>query len=371
MIPDWTRGGTLFVTGATGLLGRASLARLLDADHSLRAVVLVRDLARWGAAAAALGALAERVTPVVGDLRAPGLGLDAARRATLAARTTAVLHLAADTVFSRPLAEARAANVAGTRRVLELASDCRGVGRFAFVSTAFVAGRLTGRIAEGDNGGAAGWVNAYERSKYEAEALVRASALDWVILRPSTVVCDGATGAVAQVNAVHRALRLYYHGLASMMPGADDSPVDVVPSDYVSDAIARLALREGLGGQTLHLCAGAGALSLGELLDVTYELWAASPSWRRRGIARPALTDLATYRLFERTVAETGDPTLRRVTRSLSHFVPQLALPKRFDTAGADAALGRAAPPVRAYWGMMIRSLLAGRWGTSPPEAAA
>ncbi|HKG94109.1 MAG TPA: SDR family oxidoreductase [Gemmatimonadaceae bacterium] len=358
---------TLLLTGATGLLGALAVRRLLATRPDISVVVLVRDSGRWGRLA--LGA-DPRVVAVVGDVTRPGLGLHPDARRWLAGEVTAVLHLAADTTFSRPLPEARAVNTEGTRNLLELAAGWPGVRRFAYVSTAFVAGRRTGAIAEGageDLG--AGWVNGYEQSKAEAERLVRASAGDWVVLRPSTVVCDSAdSGLVTQQNAVHRALRLYYGGLASMMPSAEGSALDVVPADYVADAVAELALRPELAGETLHLCAGAGAMPLVALLDETYEQWARAEAWRRRAIPRPALTDLETYRLFERAVEETGDARLRRVTQSLSHFIPQLALPKRFETARADGFLGRAAPPVRAYWGRMVAQLLSRR---APEEAAA
>lgn len=350
---------TLFVTGATGLLGSLAVRRLLALHPGARVAALVRDPAR-----SAVGALGNdgRVTAVVGDVTLPGLGLHADARRWLAGEVSAVLHLAADTTFSRPLAEARLANTEGTRNVLELAAGWPRVRRFAYVSTAFVAGRRTGTIAEapGEDLGA-GWVNAYEQSKAEAERLVRVESPDWVVLRPSTVVCDSAAdGGITQQNAVHRALRLYYGGLASMMPCADGSALDVVPADYVAEAVAELALRPELAGETLHLCAGDGAMPLGELLDVTYEQWARAESWRRRAVARPALTDLETYRLFERAVEDTGDARLRRVTQSLSHFIPQLGLPKRFETVRAERALGRGAPPVRAYWARMVARLLDG-----------
>ena len=147
-----------------------------------------------------------------------------------------------------------------------------------------------------------------------------------------------------------------------MMPGVAGSTLDAVPADYVADAIARLALRDGVDGATVHLCAGAGAMPLDELLDDTYARWARSPGWRRRAVARPALADLALWALFVRTVDETGNPRLRQVTQALSHFLPQLALPKRFETTRADALLGRPAPPVRAYWGRMIDHLQATGW---------
>jgi thioester reductase-like protein len=348
---------SILFTGATGLLGRSVLRRLLDGVPRLRAFVLVRDHARWASVARQIGST-ERIIPVVGDLRTDGLGLAPELRNAIRGQVSAIVHLAADTTFSNPLDRARAVNTTGTRHLLELARECSAPVRFAQVSTAFVAGRRTGRIEEALACVSEGWVNAYEQSKYEAERLVQENAADWVILRPSTIVCDDRGGAVTQVNAVHRALRLYHAGLVAMMPGVEGSTIDVVTTEFVAGAIARLALREDVAGEVVHLCAGEGALPLGELLDITYAYWAGDAEWRRRGIARPPLVDLQTYALFERSVEEVGDASIKRLTRSLSHFVPQLALPKVFDTAKTRALLGVDAPPVRAFWTAMLSQLL-------------
>lgn len=349
---------SILVTGATGLLGREVLQRLLATDARLQAIVLVRDVTRW-MRDASNSRNHDRVTPIEGDLRAAGLGLTSDARQLVRRQVAAVVHLAADTTFSNPLAKARAVNTSGTERLLELANECASPVRFTYVSTAFVAGRRTGSIVEEIAPGTDGWVNAYEQSKYEAEQLVFRHATDWTILRPSTVVCDEATGAVSQMNAVHRALRLYRAGLVAMMPGVARSSLDVVTTDFVTDAIARLALSDDAAGRLVHLCAGDGALPLGELLDMTFAHWARDLAWRRRGIARPPLVDLATYSLFERSIEEVGDPSIKRLTRSLAHFVPQLALPKVFETSTARELLGCDAPPVRDFWVPMLEQLFA------------
>lgn len=361
---------SILITGATGLVGAEVLPRLLRRDREVHVWALVRNPARWEQLAARLGAAAERVSPVVGDLTLPGLGLSRADRLALRRSVGAVVHAAADTCFSRSLPAARAVNTEGTLRLLELASEWPPGHRVVYVSTAFVAGRLTGRIGEAETPSHRGWVNAYERSKHEAEALVRASGLPWVVLRPSTIVWDGGTGGITQLNSVHRALGLFHAGLAALLPGQEDTPVDVVTTDYVADAVAELALREDALGGTYHLCAGEGALPLGDLLDRCIAVWSSAPEWRARAIARPALTDLETYRLFERTVEETGDARLRRITRSLSHFVPQLSLPKRFETAAAERALGHTAPPVRLWWSRMLEDLTTRRRGPTARRAA-
>ena len=364
------RTHTILITGATGLIGRAILRHFLAIGSMHRAYVLVRDPRSWSVVAASLPEQGRRTTAVVGDIALPGLGLDAPTRAQLGRKVTAVVHLAADTSFSQTLDGARAVNTTGTAHLLALIDALPRVRRFAHVSTAFVAGAATGRILEQEHDGSAGWVNSYEQSKHEAEQLVRASSREWVILRPSTIVCDSSAGGITQINAIHRALRLYYHGLASMIPGTESTPVDVVHGEYVARAIATLALHEASSGQTYHLCAGAGALPLGELLDTTYAIWAAASAWKRRSVVRPALTDLKTYRLFEETVAEVGDARLRQAVASLSHFVPQMSHPKQFDTTRADEALGYPAPPVRAFWTRFVAELLATGWAANTRNAA-
>jgi len=343
---------------------------MLEANPELKAYVIVRDELRWKRDLRRWGALSTRLTAVRGDVRSPGMGLDSNARSRIADEVSAIVHAAANTSFSRPLEESRLSNTVGTANVLELASECRELRRFAYVSTAFVAGRATGTILERDNGFEAGWVNAYEQSKYEAECLVRWSGTSWAVFRPSTVVCRGADGVVTQINGVHRALRIYHRGLAAMMPGARENLFDVITGDYVSDAIAMLALDERAGGRTMHLCSGKRAPTVGELLDTAYDIWERDAEWKKRRLARAILTDLDTYGMFQRAVMDTGDPRLRALISSLAHFVPQLALPKRFDTTTADEFLSFVPPCTSEYWGPMLENLIATGWGVAQEAAA-
>ncbi len=361
----------VLVTGASGLVGEGVLRQMLRDDPNLEAFALVRNELRWQGLAHRLGLLASRVVPVRGDTTVPGMGLDPLVRQRVERETRVVIHAAADTSFSRSLDHSRFVNTLGTYHVAEVAADCRQLDRFVFVSTAFVAGRATGTILERDNGCLAGWVNAYEQSKYEAESTVRASALPWMVARPSTIVCRGIEGDIPQINAVHRALRIYHRGLAAMIPGDRANPLDVITSNYVSTAIARLAFDERAVRQTVHLCSGRAALTLGELVDTAYEVWSECPEWRKRGVERAIITDEVTYSLFEQAVMDTGDVRLRAVLSSLSHFIPQLAMPKVFDTSLAEILLDSPPPDPRSYWRPMLRGLIASNWGQTAEEVAA
>jgi thioester reductase-like protein len=282
----------------------------------------------------------------------------------LSASVDVVIHAAAETRFSQTWSEASLSNVSGTGNVLELASGWGRTPRVCFVSTAFVAGRRIGPISENAGDASQGWVNEYERSKHAAEELVRASGLPYVICRPSTIVCDTPAGEITQFNAAHGALRVCARGLVPMLPGSADTLVDVVPCDYVSRAITDLVSRD-VEELTCHLASGTDALPLEELFDRTYAYWSTLPE-RPGASMRPVLTDLETYRLFEATVLETAEPGLQRIARALSHFVPQLAHAKTFETAVADWTLGYRPPPPRSYWTNMLRALDAWR-----PQAAA
>lgn len=337
------------VTGATGLLGRAVIDRLVRDPRVDRVYGLSRT-----PAPVPLG----RMVPVACDLRQPGLGLSPQLRAQLAAEVNTIVHLAATTSFSQTLEEARGTNVDGTRHLLELTTGWSHVRRLVHVSTAFVAGSRTGQIAETDVVPPTAWVNAYEQSKFEAEALVRGAGIDWVIARSATIVCDDEGGQISQVNAVHRALRLYFGGLAAMLPSTARTTLDLVTTDYVARGVACMTLAPDAHGTTYHLCAGAGAMPLGELLDETYRVFEQAPSWRRKGIARPERVDLDTYRLFERAIEDAGSLRVRQAVRSLSHFVPQLAYPKCFDTTNADALLEQGASPVASFWTNMVSALV-------------
>lgn len=327
----------VLLTGASGLIGSRVLLNMLRDPRVDHVVAVVRarrpDVPRH---------LRSRVSFATGDVTRPGLGL----RPRATDGVTHVVHAAADTTFSRPLGEARAVNRDGTANAVRLAERC-GARRFVHLSTAYVAGTMTGPVPEAALR-PAGFVNAYERSKHEAEQIVFASRLDAVVLRPSTVVCDDLSGAVSQWNAVHRALRVLHAGLAPLMPGSADTPLDFLTAAWVADATARIGLCDIASG-VYHLCAGAGTIPLGDVLDRAFAIWSRDDGWRRRGIVPPVLTDIATFQDFERAVHETGDARLAAVARSLSHFAPQLGLPKRFDTARTDAALGHAAPPVAAF----------------------
>jgi nucleoside-diphosphate-sugar epimerase len=355
---------TILVTGGTGTLG-SELVNRFARDGSADVVVLARG------SAPGAGTLPAGVRFLSGDLRqGPTLGLSDADRARLSASVGAIVHCAADTTFNRRLAEARATNVDGTQAVLDFARRCPRLERVACFSTVYVAGKTTGCFSESDIGGTDGFVNSYEQSKAEMEAVVRAAMpeLPIALYRLSTIIGDSRTGEVRGLNAIHHALRLLYQGLAPMVPGNEAAPVDLIPVDYAADASHHLIERAFTPGATYHLCSGASrSAALGALLDATLAAFQRyRPAWRRRSIARPAIVDLDTYQLFVRSVEEAGNEVLLQATRAVQAFAYQLAYPKVFDTRVADAALARAhiePPLVLDYYDRVVRWCIETNWG--------
>ncbi len=349
-------------------------ARLLE-DGGRRVWALVRASDQAEAAARVRSTLArlvvdpddyaDRVVPVAGDLSQPGLGLDRRRRDELAEHVDEVIHAAASISFALPLAEARAVNVEGTRRVLELATlvAARGSGlrRFAHVSTAYVAGTHRGMFGEADLERGQGFHNSYEQSKWEAERLVRSHGdhLPVQVMRPSIVVGDELSGWTASFNVIYQPLRAFAQGALTAVPARRSAPVDIVPVSYVARSI--LALADAGPGRTFTLAAGPGAPSVGELIDLAAA---------RLGRPRPRAVPPTLYRrILHPVLLRRARPAQRRWLERGSVLFPYFTSRARFDASAAQAALvplGIRVPPVAAYFDRLLLFAESAEWGRRP-----
>lgn len=367
--------GNLLLTGATGAVGEELLERWLARSKARVTVLLRGDAgARFETLKATLaervaGDWRDRLSFVKGDVSEPGLGLSGVDRERVVAETTAIVHSAANTKFSQTKEEAAQQNTRGAAHVFELARACKKLEKLGYLSTVYVAGMRTGKIKETDLEHEAGFVNHYEASKYEAEKLLRRlwHEVPASCYRLSTVLGDARTGEVRHFNALHQSLKLLYHALAPMLPGDPKAPVDLVPMDYAADAVFELFENRFAPKQTYHVSGGTKNLfTVTELLDEAMKAFAEQPKWKKRGIARPEIVDLPTYRLFEGSVEQMGNDVLLQVLRALSHFAPQLTYPKDFDDSGTKKALKGSkiqAAPMSKYFGKIMKYCLDSSWG--------
>jgi thioester reductase-like protein/short-subunit dehydrogenase len=244
------------VTGGTGFIGRRVVSRLLNARPDAEVWVLVRrpSLGRFEKLAGQWG---ERAKPLVGELTEPRLGLTDEAIAELG-DVDHVVHCAAiyDVTAAEP--EQRAANVDGTRAVIELA--CRLDATLHHVSSIAVAGDFHGEYTEDDFDIGQQLPTPYHQTKFEAELLVRSTpGLRYRIYRPAVVVGDSRTGEMDKVDGPY-----YFFGVLAklaklprltpiMLP--DTGRTNIVPVDYVADAIVALLHNDGRDGRTFHLTA--------------------------------------------------------------------------------------------------------------------
>jgi nucleoside-diphosphate-sugar epimerase len=369
-------GRAIFLTGATGLVGSELLRRYAAQGDRVYALMRAPSATaleeRCTAVLADLGldpGEAPTITPVRGDVTRPDLGLEPGLREQLAREVTDVIHCATDIHFGRPLGESRAVNLLGVVNLMDLVRRWSRVERVAHVSTAHVAGRRTGVIYEDELVHTAGFVNAYEQSKYEAEVYLRGlmDDLPIAVYRSSTLIGNAATGRVRQFNFMHQTVRLCLNNLVPVLPGDPHGPVDLIAADWLADALVYLIDAAFTPGRTYHLVAGRDhALTFGELINLTIECLEVSPHRRRDGELRvPEIVDLATFEALIEAGAADGTREAQ-VLGALSHFIPHMALPKAFDRRHARAALagsGVELPAIRCYYPRIVDYCLRTRWG--------
>ena len=329
----------ILVTGATGFIGRAVIARLLARGEPVAVLARGRDGcdARARVTAALGAAAADRVTIVEGDLAGPGLATADLRR--LRARVDTVIHCAGDPSFV-PAAPAPfvAGHVAGPVTLLRALAGGR-LARWAQVSTAFVCGDRTGLVGEADGDRGQRFHNLYERVKLHAEASVRAAGreagVDVRVLRPSIVVgAAPATAGGGPSNLFFAFIRLAAalarwpaDGARRLRIGAaPDAPFNIVPLDYVAAATAALATAPGAAGGTFHLVV-RDAPSQAAMLRMLVE---------RLEVTGLTLVDASRAPLVD------PSPLERRVARMLEPYRAYLTQHVRFDDTVAAAALAPA-----------------------------
>jgi long-chain acyl-CoA synthetase len=371
-LPKTRNEGAILVTGATGFLGLEVLSRLIDeTERKVFAIVRapderaaderLRGLLRRakGPHAAADG----QVEVVHGDIEQPALGLDQRRQDQLTEQVSDVLHIAATVSFMLPLEQSRRINVGGTKHALQLAERCSERGefrRFSYVSTAYVAGTHSGAFTEDDLDVGQGFHNAYEATKFEAECLVRGHAerMPIQVFRPSIIVGDSTTGWTTSFNVIYAPLKVFQRQRIYAIPGSSGAPVDVVPIDYVADAITELVQHPEPDRVTHHLVAGDEASTVGELV----ELAAGHFGKRKPQVIAPSVY----MPLIRPIVLGLNRGAGRKLLRRLEVFTPYFSLPVRYENFRTRQRLARAGigvRPVAEYFERLMDFAVRAEWG--------
>lgn len=345
---------THFFTGFPGFLGSELVPRVLARSPEEQVVCLVQkkftDLAlrRIQEIEARDPQLAGRIRLVEGDITVPGLGL--ADPATLQAEVTEVWHLAAVYDLSVRRSVARKVNVEGTKNVLDFAEGCAALRRVQYVSTCYVSGRYAGIYREGDLAKGQRFNNYYEETKFLAEVEVRERmkrGLPATIYRPAVVVGDSRTGDTQKYDGPYFAIRwlLKQPGIAIMpvVGDASRSRLNVVPRDFVTEAISYLSGQDKSLGKTYQL-ADPEPLTIDEVLT------AVAKAAGRLMVRVPLPVGLA-------KAAIDWVPGVYRLMQIPSSTIDYFVHPTYYDTANTRADLagtGIEVPPLRSYLPTLI-----------------
>ena len=346
-----------FVTGATGFIGSYLLPRLIAREGRIHVLVREGSLERLALLRAAWGVDDKRVVAVVGDLAAPGLGIAAADRRKLAGKVRHFFHLAAIYDIQASAEAQFAANVEGTRHAVAFA-EAIGAGCFHHVSSIAAAGLYEGVFREDMFEEAEELDHPYFRTKHEAEGVVRREcSRPFRIYRPGFVVGHSKTGQIDKIDGPYyffKAIQKMRELLPPWMPtiGVEGGRINIVPVDYVVDALDFIAHKRGLDGKCFHLTDPAPH-RVGEVLNIFAQA-AHAPRMTMRINAKlfgfipaPILYGLGSLAPVKRA--------MRVVLNDLGiprDVLPFINWPTRYDNREAAKALkgsGIAVPPLASY----------------------
>ena len=367
-------GDAILLTGASGFLGAYLLAGQLERWPQLQVRCLVRaqdaptGMERIEANLGHYGlwqeAWASRLVAVPGDLAQPRFGLSEAAFADLARGLGGILHNGAQLSQMASYSQLEAANVGGTHTVLELAvhGEAPGPVPIQLISSvaAFEAAAYRNQLVlESDD--VSEWRGihvGYSQTKWVSERLVLAAGaagLPVSVYRPPLIGGHSRTGTWHEDDLLQRLLRgCLALGMAPDLPWE----LDLVPVDYVADAVTALAWTPQAVGMNYHLQHPQPLL----LADLLQQL-----------IAQGAPLELVPMRRWlEAIAADSANPLhgiraffLRRWGEEQLTY-PELnqagvrARPSCAATTEALAALGVRCPGFDALVGPYGRSLLSG-----------
>ncbi len=248
---------------------------------------------------------------------------------------TTIIHCAAVTKFNVDAETAKAVNIDGARKVMDFAMKCSSLKSFNLLSTIYASGLKEGLIEERPLDGDSKFGNHYEKSKWESENLLlqKYDGLPWRILRVATVISDNESGNVTQQNAFHNTLKLFYYGLLSIIPGKPETPLYFVTGDFCSKAVFDLTTASPLGA-IYHISPDrSGSVSVGELIDMAFNVFLKSEDFKKRRILKPIYSDQQAFEILSEGISSLNAGIVSQSLSSISPFSSQLFLNKNVDNS--------------------------------------
>ncbi len=264
---------TYFVTGATGFIGSRLISKLLERKGTVYYLVRRKDAKTIKALNDKWGADAKRTVAIKGDITKKNLGISAADLKKISGKVKHFYHLAAIYNITAPAEPQIKVNVDGTQNTLDLAHKIRA-GCFHMISSIAAAGLYKGVFREDMFEEATGLEDSpYHKTKHDSEGLVRNGCkIPYRIYRPGVVVGDSKTGEMDKIDGPYYFFKMIQKTrrlLPQWMPtiGVEGGRINIVPIDYVIDALDYLSHKSGLNGMCFHLTE-SNARRIGDVINL-------------------------------------------------------------------------------------------------------
>lgn len=342
----------VLLTGATGLLGQYLLRDLLR--HGVKVAVLIRNsrkqtaeqrveqiMQHWEQEA---GQPLSRPVVLAGDINQANLGLSAENQRWVRTECDRILHCAASLQFTAHKGEPWRTNVEGTRNVVNF---CQAVGLdvMHYISTAYVCGKRTGLVKEDELDVGQEFRNDYERSKFEAEKIVRESTAfqQLTIYRPVVITGDSRTGYTSTYHGAYLYMKLAevlanniepdengYRHVPVRWGAKADVKRNITPVDWNSEIICKIFLDPAAHGRTYHL-APSEPITMREIIEFAAEYYKLSgieflgyadrPDFKLSELERRLWANVSIYGSYDFM-----DPTFEMT--NLQKFAPEPVSPR-------------------------------------------
>lgn len=363
----------VLITGADGYLGRILTKKFLQSSKSELLLVIRSDSpeefeTKKKSFESMLSGYQDRVRLIEGNLKNEKL-FDNVNPGEV----ETIIHTAAITRFNVEEETANLVNNRGAERVYRWATRCKNLKTFAYTSTLYSTGLHSGRIDERPADGSAGFGNFYEQSKWNAEVrlMTTFNELPWQVFRVSTVMADDASGHVTQYNAFHNTMKLLFYGLISIVPGNEKTPLYFVTGEAVAESLFDV-IRSRVERKIFNIAPSIDeTIRLGELIDITYEIFKTDEDFKARRIMKPLFVDEQAFELLASGVKGLSGDIVNQAMQSISPFARQLFLNKEVNNDELKKAwptYSKFMPSTLDLLRQTVRFLLSTRWGRTVSE---
>jgi NAD(P)-dependent dehydrogenase (short-subunit alcohol dehydrogenase family) len=346
-----------FITGGTGFIGRNFIDKLKEREGDIYVLTRAASMHKFEELQERMGEHSDRLIPVQGDLKEALLGVDEATVADLKGKIKHFCHFAAIYDIGASAEAQTATNIDGTRNAIRLA-EAVDAACFEHVSSIAAGGLYQGTFREDMFEEAENLEHPYFSTKHDSEGIVRNECqVPWRVYRPAMVVGNSKTGEIDKIDGAYyffKSLQKIRNVLPPWFPliGIEGGKFNIVPVDYVVDAMDHIAHLEDLDGRCFHL-SDPEHHSMGNMMNIFAEAGHA-PRFNMRLDTRM----FGFIPSFVRTTLA-GLPPIKRIINTLlddmglpDSVTMFMNYPTRYDNRDAERALkgsGISCPDLRDY----------------------